>query len=205
MGLPRDLPAQVNTRDWWEDYFARYWDAYGGGAQTRHFMERLAANLPAGLTTWLESRPLRILDWGCAFGEGVDVLARRFPASEVTGLDFAAEAIRRARARYPDRTFVHSETGAIADRFDVIVTSNCLEHFEVPLTVMSEHLKSTDHLYVALVPYDEDPLHESHRVRLVEASFPESLGAFRRIHAAPIEVEPLYWPGRQLLVIYSRD
>src|SRR5437588_11707830 len=128
-------PQAINSRAWWEEYFQSKWEINQGSRQTRHFMERLLANLPGRETEYLGSGPVRVLDWGCAFGDGVDLLARTFPRAQVAGLDFAAIAIEEATRRHPGVEFIRSEGGEIPREFDVIVTSNCLEHFEQPLDV----------------------------------------------------------------------
>jgi len=193
----------VNSREWWEDYFAHHWEKNRGSEQTWHFMERLVASIPAPEAAFLHSRRLRILDWGCALGEGVQVLARAFPQSEVAGLDFSPTALAEAHRRNPGHEYLLSSGGEIPGDFDVIVTSNCLEHFEDPLGVAKRHLPACRLLYVALVPYKEHPLCEYHRVQLDEGSFPERLGSFQRLHLEPIAVDPAYWNGKQLLVLYG--
>src|SRR5438309_3065397 len=114
----------VNSREWWEDYFAENWDAHGGSGRTRHFMQRLIAELPLPEAAFLRTRPLTILDWGCAYGEGVELLSQSFPQSRAVGLDFASRAIAQASQRHPNREFFLSENGEIIGEFDVIITSN---------------------------------------------------------------------------------
>src|SRR5262245_11448892 len=123
----------INSRDWWEKYFQSSWERNGGVGQSRHFMELLVANLPAAERAYLRTRRPEVLDWGCAFGQGVEVLAEAFPTARVIGLDFAINAVQEARSRYPDREFILSDNGSIPREFDVITTSNCLEHFDEPL------------------------------------------------------------------------
>ena len=194
---------RVNSREWWDTYFAENWEANRGSQQTQHFMERLLASLPAHELSYLRSHELQILDWGCAFGQGVDLLAQAFPKARVEGLDFSATAIQQARRRYPNLTFIHTPAGDIPEEFDVIVTSNCLEHFESPLQVVATHMRSCRQLYLALVPYNEVPLADYHRYRFDESSFPERIGRFERLFAKRIDVEPMFWAGQQLLVAYG--
>ena len=201
----RPNPNPTNSREWWEEYFIEDWDAHGGASQTRHFMERLIRELPAPEISFLRATPVSILDWGCAFGEGVELLADSFPKSHVTGLDFAARAIEQARLRHPEQRFVQTESGEIPGQFDVILTSNCLEHFEHPLELMRSHLDSCKRLYIVLVPYDEAPLSEHHKTRFIEESFPEIVGRFSRLCAKRIDVDPEYWSGQQLLVVYGSE
>ena len=193
----------INSRDWWERYFGEHWEANRGSQQTRHFMERLLASLPLRELSFLRRRELRVLDWGCAFGQGVALLAQVLPNARVEGLDVSATAIATARQNYPALTFVHAPDGDIPEDSDVVITSNRLEHFERPLEVVAAHLSHCRQLYLALVPYNEEPRIEQHRCRFDEASFPERIGRFERLFARRIDVDPLFWRGQQLLVAYG--
>jgi GT2 family glycosyltransferase/2-polyprenyl-3-methyl-5-hydroxy-6-metoxy-1,4-benzoquinol methylase len=195
--------SSINSREWWQEYFVENWEAHGGGEQTRHFMERLVAELPAPEQQFLRSKAVTILDWGCAFGEGVEVLGEAFPQSRVVGLDFAPNAVAEARRRHPQHEFIVTQKGDIPGEFDCIVTSNCLEHFEHPLEIIKAHLPACRNLYVLLVPYNEYPLHETHRSQFKEESFPERLAGFVRLSVRTIEIDPTYWHGPQLLVVYG--
>src|SRR5437899_2414526 len=113
-----------------DDYFKQHWDAHDGSEQTRYFMQTVLSHLPDYEKAYLTGRELTILDWGCAFGEGVAVLAQAFPRSHVAGLDFSQAVIDEAHIRNPGHEYIWSED-AIPRDFDVIVTSNCLEHFDV--------------------------------------------------------------------------
>src|SRR5258705_11358075 len=107
--------------------------------QTRYFMETALAHLPEPEKAYLSDNPLTILDWGCAFGEGVAALARAFPRSQVAGLDFSKEAIDEAGVRHAGPEFIWSEDGAIPRDFDCIVAENCLQNFQQPLAWMERH------------------------------------------------------------------
>jgi len=182
--------------------FEHRWDANAGSQQTRHFMERLVANLDGGVVAYLESAAPKVLDWGCAFGEGGAVLAEAFPSARVVGLDFSRRAIEEARRRYPWLDFILADGDGIPV-FDVVVTSNCLEHFDEPFKVARNHLSATSDLYIALVPYKEWPLIEEHRHSFVEESFPEYLDSFVQISRKVVDVDRRYWDGKQLLVVYA--
>ncbi|HYO98978.1 MAG TPA: glycosyltransferase [Pyrinomonadaceae bacterium] len=195
--------SSINSREWWQEYFVEHWEAHGGDDQTRHFMARLLAELDAPEKQFLRSQALTILDWGCAFGEGVEALGEASPQSRIVGLDFAPNAVEEARRRYPNHEFIVTEQGEIPGEFDCIVTSNCLEHFEHPLEIIKAHLRACGKLYVLLVPYNEYPLHETHRSQFKEESFPERLAGFVRLSVKTIEIDPAYWNGQQLLVVYG--
>ncbi len=50
-------------------------------------------------------RPHRILDVGCGPGNSTELLVRRYPEAEVTGIDSSLEMIAAARKRLPDARF----------------------------------------------------------------------------------------------------
>lgn len=195
--------AAVNSPAWWENYLAVHWDRNDGGGQTRHFMQGLIAALPAAEAEFLRSRSASVLDWGCAHGEGVDELARAFPQAKVAGLDVAASGIDTARQRFPQHEFLCTPGGTIPRRFDVVVTSNCLEHFSEPLAVLAPLAAATERFLIVLVPYAEEPLCEYHVVRFDEHSFPEQFAGLRKIATQRFATDPRYWAGEQLLVVYA--
>jgi O-antigen biosynthesis protein len=199
-------PAVVNSRAWWEENFRLNWDVNHGSAQTAHFMDRLVAGLVRldREFQYLSTHPLEVLDWGCAFGQGAQRLSEAFPSCRVTGLDFAEEAVRTARLRYPAVEFLQAEGDRLPRDFDVIVTSNCLEHFDDPLAIARDHLRACRKLYIALVPYREGPvLIDCHAVRFDDDTFPVRLDGFLRVAAETVQVDPVFWNGLQLLVVYA--
>lgn len=189
--------------EWWDYQLAHHWEANGGPAQTHHFMTRLIDHLASPELDYLRATPTTALDWGCALGEGVAVWGAAFPLSRVMGVDIAQSAITKARERFPAYEFGVAEATAIFGSFDVIVTSNCLEHFENPLAIVRQHLCACHQLYIALVPYREFPAMETHLASFTEATFPAYLDGFIRLYAQPIDVDPRVWAGRQLLVVYG--
>ncbi len=194
--------APVNSRPWWEDYFANQWDADNGRGQTTYFMQRLVENLPPAEHEYLASRETSILDWGCAFGDGVEVLAEAFPRCRVAGLDFAERAVAEARRCFPQHEFHHTPDGSIGNHFDAIAAVSCLEHFPDPLEVMRGHLRCCRGFYAAMVPYRETPLHSSHLSQFREECFPERLDGFTRVAAKVVDCEFRDRRGKWILVVY---
>lgn len=194
---------EMNSREWWDRYFQEHWETNDGRNQTRGFMRSLIVHLPDAEIAHLLSRTTSILDWGCALGDGVDILSSVFPSARVAGLDFSGHAIDVARRDYPALEFLHTPDGTVPYAFDVIITSNCLEHFEFPLDIAQKHLLNCRQLYIAMMPYDEQELLDQHRARFVEDTFPQFLDGFVRLVSQPIDVPTIYWPGRQLLVVYG--
>ncbi|MFO0207626.1 MAG: class I SAM-dependent methyltransferase, partial [Betaproteobacteria bacterium] len=111
---------------------------------TSHFAQRLLAGLPEADQRILARLPLSVLDWGCALGEGCAELAAAWPQARLTGMDIAEEALRQARARHPHLRFLASSAdqppGTLPERFDVVVNSNSIEHFDDWLGILRNNL-----------------------------------------------------------------
>lgn len=198
------MTPPINSLAWWNDYFVTQWETNQGRGQTRHFLNKLVEYLPARDHRWIASRPCSILDWGCALGDGVDVLRSEFPDAEVTGLDFSVTAIEKARAYYPQHRFTLAEDGVIESDYDVIVTSNCLEHYAAPFDIAAEHVRHARFLYIAMVPFEEpEPIHESHVQRFTAHSFPDRIGTFDKRSLTIFRPLARYWNGPQAIVCYA--
>src|SRR5258706_6533889 len=144
-------------------------------------MRSLVAHLSDPELAFLLTTPASVLDWGCAMGDGVKMLSDTFRLANVAGLDFAARALEVARAEYPNFEFIHTLDGSIPRKFDVVITSNCLEHFQDPLQVAQEHLLSCSQLYIVMVPFDEKELLDQHSFRFTSETFPALLSDFVRL------------------------
>ena len=72
----------------------------------------------------------RVLDLGCGPGNSTAVLAECFPHAQVTGADNSPHMLERARADYPDLTFVELDaTGDLSSYegcFDLVFSNACL-------------------------------------------------------------------------------
>jgi GT2 family glycosyltransferase/2-polyprenyl-3-methyl-5-hydroxy-6-metoxy-1,4-benzoquinol methylase len=197
---------QVNSPLWWEHYFKSEWEAHGGRAQTRAFSKAAIDGLAVEESYWLAQAGRTVCDWGCAMGDGVALLGQLFPRAEVCGLDAAQTAIQAARALYPTLRFgsVWDELAGGSRKFDALLCSNCLEHFDDPTGVVVEQLKHVNDVYVVLVPYRETPLSETHKRSWDEHTLPEAMGDFIRLYWKVVPIDPSVWPaGEQLLMVYG--
>jgi len=203
----------INDVSWWNNEFINNWEVgIDGKEQTLYFAQLMLNNLPNEVLTYLNTSGISILDWGCALGQAVNLFEIRFPCANVVGLDFAKEAIKKARSRFPYSKFINRLFDKEIDRYDVIYTSNCLEHFTNPLDHIKELLEGTGKYFIALVPYNqggfEGPMNmDCHLYSFREESFPYSLlcGQFVKHweKVIPTTGNPL-WNAEQILVIYRR-
>lgn len=211
-----------DQRSWDQRFTKGQWDEVNGEQLTRRFAECILDRIPGRVTRAIGRG--RTLDWGCARGDLVLMWRVLFPEGEIDGLDFSLPAIKVAQSRADDHgltngRFIWHGHGTIEESYDVVVTSNVMEHLVDPLAKVAEHLPMVEHYYVILTPFMED-LGGADREAMTPAqrddaghthvqkfdldSFPEVIGGFRRIVADPDVVPGPIWPGRQLLVVYER-
>lgn len=208
----------ANSRVAWDDRFLPlgHWDQIGGDAMTLRFAELILEYLHEDLLAILSEPGCRVLDWGCARGQLVALFRRKFPKIEAFGLDFSYAAVDQAIKRYGP-CFFWDEEGRIFEEWDVIVTSNVMEHLVDPIAKMREHLERTRKMYVILTPFAE-PLesgaetpeeHEAaghvHLHSFTESFFPKQIDGFARAMMSTRPVPGPVWPyGHQLLIAYRR-
>lgn len=192
---------KMNSEAWWNDYFREHWDQNNGRQQTHHFMLRLLEQLDAPEIHLLTQSGTTVLDWGCAYGQGTDLISRAFGAATVSGLDFSQEAIDTASGLYPNLEFICSDH--IPRKFDAVFVSNCLEHFDDPLQWMHDQIEHCEKIYVAMVPYKERPLIDQHMSQFREESFPDEVNGFRKLYTSVLRTDSKYWHGEQIVAVYG--
>lgn len=194
----------TNSKQWWEAEFSSgAWETgIDGKLQTEYFMKLLLGNLPEEVLFYLHQN-ITILDWGCALGQGVNLLSLLFPEAKVSGLDFSEVAVAKAKELYPHLHFRSLPLGE-GDFYDVIVTSNVLEHYYEPFKLVEEHLNCCGKYYIILVPYNQPP-QDHHFFKFAEDSFPLKIGEFTRYYSKVIPSlgNPL-WDAEQILAVYKR-
>lgn len=194
------------SMDWeWE---LEWWENHHGPEQTAFFARVALAGLPDPFVQLVRRQKLGILDWGCALGDALPVLAQAFPESHLIGLDVAPGFLARAQARYPGRHFVDGELKALGWRMPVVYTSNCLEHFKDPLGVLRQEILPWVQDYaIVLVPFLERELSMHHLATIDMATFPPVVDDFGLLVWRVIptgQIPRTHWQGLQLLLVYAR-
>lgn len=76
-------------------------------------------------------RPRRVIDLGCGPGNSTAVLARRWPAAELSGLDNSAAMLAAARREFPRITWLEMDIatwcGESHEPFDVVFSNAALQ------------------------------------------------------------------------------
>ncbi|MGU8077137.1 glycosyltransferase [Burkholderia pyrrocinia] len=202
-------PENINSNPYWDHRFVTDWQANGGGAQSRFFAQVAIEAMPEWLVHRVRWNQLSVCDWGCAQGEGTEMLAQIL-SWDVTGIDFSGAAIEQARKRYPRIKFSHENLLDAPQRpaFDVIFSSNTLEHFARPWQVFNTLADYATQFIVLLLPYREFDRHAEHEVTFDAVNIPVSpLADWSLVHGAVLDTrarESSYWPGEQILLVYAR-
>ncbi|MBE0598083.1 MAG: methyltransferase domain-containing protein [Desulfuromonadales bacterium] len=201
----------INSRDYWDARFREDWEENQGRLQTAFFARLAVDHLPAWFLDLVKKEKPSICDWGCAEGEGVDLLSSLLDGGEVTGVDFSPEAIARANRNFPDRNFqVADFLSPIIDgcTFDIVFSSNTLEHFAQPLVVLDKVASRARWGVVLLVPFREDERIPEHQVTFDTENVPLLVGEdFVLVHSVVVktaEMNPTFWGGEQILLIYLK-
>ena len=95
----------LNSEAYWSSRFRTDWVEKGGPEQGRSFYRMALREMPDWLIAAIKRNRLTVCDWGCAFGDGTDILCQALGTS-VTGIDFSEVAITHARERYSKPRFV---------------------------------------------------------------------------------------------------
>ncbi len=74
--------------------------------------------------------PARVVDVGCGPGNSTAVLAGRWPEAEIVGVDRSAAMLDKARAAYPEMTWVQADAAAGLEElgtFDVVFSNAMIQ------------------------------------------------------------------------------
>jgi GT2 family glycosyltransferase/glycosyltransferase involved in cell wall biosynthesis len=199
----------VNSNHYWDHRFENDWEANGGKEQSRFFARVAIDAMPQWLVHAVRWNNLTVCDWGCAQGDGTETLARML-SWDITGIDFSGPAIEQARQRYKTIRFSHENLLDKPKRpaFDMIFSSNTLEHFPAPWEVFNEIANYASRFIVLLLPYREFDRHVEHEVTFDAINIPISPSAdWVLVHRSVNDTrfrEPSYWHGDQVLLVYAR-
>ncbi|MCP4182026.1 MAG: class I SAM-dependent methyltransferase [Hyphomicrobiales bacterium] len=136
----------------WNAYFEENgkWELNGGRQQSRLFAEAFCEH-----TCISVEQGDTLLDSSAALGDSLPALRKRFPHVQLIAYDFSSVAIRRAEQRFSElATFSTKSMEEITDNFDIIYSSNTLEHFSAYKDKTRALLQQCRYLCI-LVPFDE--------------------------------------------------
>ncbi|MBY0573180.1 MAG: methyltransferase domain-containing protein [Undibacterium sp.] len=201
----------INSNHYWNQRFATDWSACQGPQQSRFFSRIAIANLPAWFCTELRRQALSLADWGCAQGDGCDVWSAYIDPQQITGIDFSDVAISHAKQNYPKLSFLEENwlqpTQHEHRQFDVVFSSNTLEHFHQPHTVLAAISARANKAVVLALPYRELERGEEHFYSFIPENIPAQLdNGMSLIWSKVVDcksIEASLWQGEQIILVYA--
>ena len=199
----------INSSEYWDQRFAADWKENNGVEQSQFFSRIAVDNLPSWFVHYVEQHQPSLCDWGCAMGNGTAILHELLSAVNITGIDFSRVAIDQARSAYPSLPFIAIDV--LSDKnfpqFDVIFSSNTLEHFENPWEILEKLSCFAKKFIVILIPFREHDRHFEHFYTFETTNIPLIIQASHCLtHYSIIDAADYpssYWNGQQILLIYS--
>ena len=198
----------VNSRKYWENRFSLDWDKKEGREQTRFFCEIALRHIPHQVIKDIKENALSVSDWGCAQGECVNLMSKLFRDSRVTGIDFSQRAIEKAKGNFPENDFFCFDIDDMKEKYDVLFSSNTLEHFDNPLDIAEKLIKYAKKYFILLLPFQENNRIEEHLFTFDYSNLPMKIKNFYLLCFREIDCENLegtYWSGKQALLIYANE
>lgn len=203
--------SSINSEKYWDGRFADDWVSKEGPRQSRFFSRLAIDNLPGWLLYELRNKNLSVADWGCAQGDGTDVWASYVGVGHLTGIDFSHIAIDQAKHRYPAIEFKCedwiSDGEASQKIYDVVFSSNTLEHFHNPYETLGRVSKYAQKAIILALPYREIDRIDEHFFSFLPQNLPANLpNGFKLSWARVVDcrlVPETLWGGEQIFIVYA--
>lgn len=199
---------KVNSVEYWNRRFETDWNEFGGDNQTIFFANTLCNMLPQWFVDELRQNKYTVCDLGCADGDALPIWNDIFKGCSIYGEDFAESAIKNARKKYPEFMYLVSDIMQPQGnrQYDVIISSNTVEHFNNTKDVLKNICARSNKYTLIMIPYREDAdLTEEHEVKFHTNKIPQCVGDDMLIYAKSCQCNSSYYPGEQILLIYSKD
>lgn len=199
--------SNINSKEYWNRRFVEDWEKNAGRKQTLFFCDLTIKLIPKWFEKELE-QGLSVGDIGCAEGDCTNFLSLRYPASDFTGIDFSNEAIEKASSLYPNQKFIAADIRNLSNKFDVVYSSNTLEHFHNPFEVLEHLFQNSNKYVVLLLPFQERNRFNEHFFTFEYSDFRIKNGDFTLVYSKEYDcskVENIFWAGKQILLIYQRN
>jgi len=159
-------PRNINTPDYWDGVYRHEWES---GSVVSGNYHRDYAPIHDAIIELIKDGST-VLDIACGAGLLCQKIKRRFPATQVLGVDFAQYTIEQNRNRdhglgveYQSLD-IRSALGSLTRRFDVVMMCEILEHLDEPEPVVEAALSllKPGGRFILTCPHDDqipDPEH----------------------------------------------
>lgn len=188
---------EINSVEYWNDRFStNSWISNNGIKQSEFFADLIIKNIQPRILYETTS----MLDFGCALGQLCNKWEYISGTKDIAGYDFSSIACKKAKELYP--TILFSDV-VPKRKFDVVVSSNLLEHVENFIGYLHRFTNIAEKYVVILVPF-ESGIGGEHINEFDEKSFPEEINGFVKIQEKIIQCKsPGIWEHKQLLIVYK--
>ena len=202
------MRMQINSKEYWNVRFKTDWIKFSGDKQTIFFAEIMCKQLPDYLVDEIKEKKYSICDMGCAEGDSIPIFNEKFGLN-VSGMDFSEEAIEKAKRKNPNSNFWVGDLTNLPNsiKYDIIICSNVLEHFEEPWSIVSNLTKVCNEYIMIMVPYKEQLIIDEHCYIFSEENIPLNIDNFILSYVSTIdgkEYANSMYPDQQVLLIYNR-
>ncbi|MFH7765917.1 methyltransferase domain-containing protein [Acinetobacter sp. BSP-28] len=203
--------STINSDTYWDKRFIEDWEVYEGPRQSRFFAQLALENLPTWLIEQIRRESLTVVDWGCAQGDGTDIWASYINSQQLFGVDFSKIAIEQARQRYPVIQFFCENwlepDSEITQSYDVVFSSNTLEHFHNPFEVLATLSTKAKKAVILALPYREINRIAEHFSTFLSENIPLELdNGFRLVWSKVLDcshIPSTQWSGDQVFLVYG--
>lgn len=202
-----DKKYELNSKEYWDCRFkSQDWQKHHGDEQTKHFYTLLINNLPDFLLDEIQSGNNKLVDFGCAQGEGTELIAYNFPNIQITGVDISEEGIEIAKRKNHKAKFLATDLTQYDGQWDILISSNTMEHFYNPWEIIEQLAPRAKKYMIILVPFDQPgiPNHE-HFYSFNYSNIVDKIGDFNLVYSRIANPDPKYWPEKQILLIYKKS
>lgn len=147
----QNIFGNANTTQFWDAMFDKAGSAESWGKR-QFLFEQILPHLP-------KTPNAKILDVGCAMGDGCAFLSSKLPQAHISGCDLSPKAIAKANSRFPQLSFFVSDIfkEELPVNFDAVILISLVEHFSKSDAdqIISKCLKHSSRVIISC-PFDED-------------------------------------------------
>ena len=139
-----------NSKNHWNFRFLTDWVFVGGSNQTLYFACGLFANIDKKELEDVKT----IIDFGCGTGDSSIVFNIFLPKANVFLHDFSQVAVKKGLKKY-ERFLNVGKANLEIQKFDLVYTSNVIEHVLDPRLFVEELINLTNKYVIIQCPYKE--------------------------------------------------
>lgn len=199
----------INDHDYWNEKFENPSLSEQRSSQTEYFARLALSYLPKWCTESISESSKSICDMGCARGDGTVLLHEAFPNCDVIGADFSETALHDAAKLHKGIQFKQSDIRSFTEQYDVIFSSNVMEHFYDTKGLLTRLLSKANQYLILLLPFREYYRIDEHAATFDFRSFPLREGkhtlSYFKIVPMSSDKDKEFWIGEQILVVYKSE